>query len=455
MLTSHSAPAGEAFFSELREREFRRLALGNEAYLDYAGSALYADSQIRAHAALLATGLFGNPHSEHAASRASADATTAAKRRLLSFLDADPDVYVVCFTANTSAAIKLVAESYPFGPEAVCILTADNHNSVNGIREYARRAGSAVSYLPLDAELRLREPERRLAHHAAGAPGLLAFPAQSNFSGVQHPLSLVATAQALGLDVLLDVASFVPTHALSLRTCPADFVGLSFYKLFGYPTGLGALVARRSALARLTRPWFAGGTVRYASVQHDRHRLLDLADGFEDGTPHFLGITALEHGFQLLDEVTMPRLTAHVEALTKHLLEELSSLRHSNGRRLVQIHGPANLYDRGGTVAFNLVGRDGEVVPVREVESLASTANISVRCGCFCNPGSAETAFGLDRNSRTADCLRELDQDFSIERFRTCLGNDAVVGAIRASIGLANVVDDIDRAVAMVATFRD
>ena len=173
MLTSHSAPAGEAFFSELREREFRRLALGNQAYLDYAGSALYADSHIRAHAALLATGLFGNPHSEHAASRASADATTAAKRRLLSFLDAD------------------------------------------------------------------------------------------------------------------------------------------------------------------------------------------------------------------------------------------------------------------------------------------STANISVRCGCFCNPGAAETAFGLDRNSRTADCLRELDQDFSIERFRTCLGNDAVVGAIRASIGLANVADDIDRAVAMVATFRD
>ena len=47
MLTQRSAPADEAFFSDLRDREFRRLALRNEVYLDYAGSALYAESQLR------------------------------------------------------------------------------------------------------------------------------------------------------------------------------------------------------------------------------------------------------------------------------------------------------------------------------------------------------------------------------------------------------------------------
>jgi molybdenum cofactor sulfurtransferase len=87
---------------------------------------------------------------------------------------------------------------------------------------------------------------------------LLAYPAQSNFSGVQHPLALVAEAQALGWDVLLDCAAFAPTNELRLDLVKPDFVPLSFYKLFGYPTGAGALIARRTALARLRRPWFAG-----------------------------------------------------------------------------------------------------------------------------------------------------------------------------------------------------
>ena len=87
-------------------------------------------------------------------------------------------------------------------------------------------------------------------------------------------------ARALGFQVLLDTAAFVSSHPLSLRDCPADFAVLSFYKLFGYPTGLGALVMRRDAMPRLRRPWFAGGTVRYASVQAGVHRLHDGAEGF-------------------------------------------------------------------------------------------------------------------------------------------------------------------------------
>ena len=46
-----------------------------------------------------------------------------------------------------------------------------------------------------------------------------------------------------------------------------------FYKLFGYPTGVGALVARRKALAKLKRGYFGGGTVQFASVQNRLARL--------------------------------------------------------------------------------------------------------------------------------------------------------------------------------------
>jgi selenocysteine lyase/cysteine desulfurase len=451
----------ETYFDELRDREFGRLAAQKHAYLDYTGSALYAGSQLRAHHALLREGLFGNPHSDSDPSRASTAVIEAARHSLLRFLDADESAYDVCFTANTSAAIKLVAESYPFSPRSACLLSVDNHNSVNGIREYARRAGARVRYLPLDAALRLSDPEAILREEGERCEGgLVAFPAQSNFSGVQHPQALVARAQARGFDVLLDIAAFAPNHAFSLRRCPADFVALSFYKLFGYPTGIGALVARRDALDRLRRPWFAGGTVTYASIAADTHRLRPRHEGFEDGTLNFLGIAALDAGFALLEEVQMPRLTAHVRRLTRALLEELRALRHGNGVRLVRIYGPtgsataeaSNTTGRGGTIAFNVCDRRGEPISYSLVESRARGAGVSLRGGCFCNPGASETAFGLDP-SRIAACLDDLGAGFTPERFSAC--SNTAVGAVRASLGLANNGEDVRRAVDVVASFRE
>ena len=51
-------------FDDLHAREFARL--GDHAYLDYTGSALYGESQLRAHHQLQRAGLFGNPHSDSA-----------------------------------------------------------------------------------------------------------------------------------------------------------------------------------------------------------------------------------------------------------------------------------------------------------------------------------------------------------------------------------------------------
>lgn len=456
-MTSPARTTLDPFFADLRRREFSRLDAVCHAYLDYTGSALYGASQIRAHHAMLERGVFGNPHSNHTFSSASTDAIEAARRRILRFFDVEATTHVVCLTANATAAIKLVAESYPFTPASVCLLSADNHNSVNGIREYARRAGARIRYLPLDDELRLTREDPLLAD-AAGDPGpgaragLLAFPAQSNFSGVLHPLSLVTQAQARGLDVLLDAAAFVPSHPLSLGACPADFVALSFYKMFGFPTGVGALVARREALARLRRPWFAGGTIDYVSVQLDTHQLRDTHEAFEDGTPDFLSIAALAPGFALFDEVGLPRISAHVTALTRIFLDGLRAMTHGNGVPLARVYGPHGVDARGGTIAFNVCDRTGRPIRYTTVEARAAEARVSIRSGCFCNPGAAEAAFAIDRD-RAAGCLEELSDSFSIPRFGDCLGTP--VGAVRVSVGPANNVQDIDRALEVVASFRE
>lgn len=436
-------------FADLRAREFARLDEQGLAYLDYAGSGLYGASQAQAYARTLTQGVFGNPHSEHGPSRLSEQGLQRARAATLALFDADPAVYDVCFVANTSAAIKLVAESYPFGPQRGYVLAADNHNSVNGVREFAKTAGAPVTVLPLTDELRLDDPAARIAETP---PGLLAFPVQSNFSGVRHPLALVDAAQAQGFDVLLDAAGTGPAPNVSLRRHPAEFLCFSFYKLFGLPTGVGALIAKRSALARLRRPWFAGGTVDYVSVEHARHQLRPGHEGFEDGTPNFLDVTALGAGFDLLAQVDGAELQRRLLGLTDRFLRGVRALRHADGAPLVRVYGPQDLKDRGCIVTFNILRPDGRVVPFQDVEQHARTRGVAIRGGCFCNPGAAEQAFGFG-SLNVAQCLDDLGAAFTVAEFQRRLGPDATAGAVRLSLGLPTNDADIDRAIALAAEF--
>lgn len=440
-------------FEELRRREYGRLDDDGHAYLDYTGSGLYGASQLRAQWSRLSSGVFGNPHSVNPTSEASTSACERARRRILEFFHADPEEYEVCFTANASGALKLIGESYPFGPGVRLVLTADNHNSVNGIGRYAEASGSPVDYVPLDEELRVADLDRYLPPVLDGAPALFAYPAQSNFSGVKHPLEWVEHARSRGYDVVLDSAAYVPTNPLRLDEVRPDFTCVSFYKMFGFPTGVGALIARRSAAARLRRPWFAGGTVEFVSTQHRLHQLKANHEAFEDGTVNFLDIAAVPDGLDLLDSVGMAEIRAHVQRLTGVLLRGLQLLRHGNGRPMVEIYGPLDTENRGGTVAFNLRDRDGRLVRYTHVESAAAAARISIRGGCFCNPGAAEAAFGFPAEG-SRECLQTLWNGFSIERFADCLPG-VPVGAVRASLGIASNEQDIARLIEVLSSFRD
>jgi selenocysteine lyase/cysteine desulfurase len=436
--------AASAAIDDLRQRDFGRLDSLGQVYLDYTGSGLYGESQVRRHAELLLGRVLGNPHSASPTSMASTQIGERCRRRVLEFFRADPDEYAVVFTANASHALKLVGESYPFAPGDQLLLTFDNHNSVNGIREFDRARGARTLYVPMvPPELRVDEAvlDRFLAGASAGAHNLFAYPAQSNFSGVQHPLEWIANAQARGWDVLLDAAAFVPTNRLDLGRWHPDFVALSFYKMFGYPTGVGALIARKEALARLHRPWFAGGTINVASVQADRFVPAPGAAGFEDGTPDFASIPAVEFGLELLESVGMERVHDRVRALSGWLIDALLALRHSNGRALVRILGPTTTEARGGTLALNLYDAAGRVIDHQVVERAAGEQGISLRTGCFCNPGAGEVAMGLTR-PEIEHCFAGADSRITYDDLRRCI-DPHEAGAVRVSLGLVTNFADV------------
>jgi len=436
-------------FRELRTREFARLDAAGQVYVDFTGGGLYAASQVTRHGELLGSGIFGNPHSLSPASVRAGDFVEMARRRVLSYFRADPAEYVVIFTANASNALKLVGESYPFTTASHFLLTFDNHNSVNGIREFARAHGAATTYIPLGPALRVEVAalDAGLANRDPAGSNLFAYPAQSNFSGVQHPLEWIDRARDAGWDVLLDAAAFVPTNRLDLSVWHPDFVTLSFYKMFGYPTGVGALIARRTALGRLHRPWFAGGTISVASVQADRHLFAPGGTAFEDGTVDYLGIPAIEFGFDVLEQVGIEAVHDHVATLTARLLDGLSGLRHPNGAPTLRIFGPTTVAQRGGTVALNFYRGDGTLIDHREVEARAAAHGISLRTGCFCNPGAGEAALHLTR-SEIDRCFPTDPDGGGFEPFRQCIDPAKGTGAVRISLGIASNEADVDRVLA-------
>jgi selenocysteine lyase/cysteine desulfurase len=442
----------------LRTSDYSRLDRDGHIYLDYTGGSLHADSQVRAHADLLASGVFGNPHSGSLSSVASTSLVEDTRRRILDFFHAPRDLYTVVFTQNATAALKLVGEAYPFTAGSRFVLPFDNHNSVNGIREFACAHGAAVEYVPLSVpDLRINRDRLSASLQTADrrVPNLLAFPAQSNFSGVQHPFEIVGEAQSTGWDVLFDAAAFVPTNRLDLSTVRPDFVTISFYKMFGYPTGVGCLLIRNDTLAKMRRPWFAGGTVNFATVQGRHHILAPHEAGFEDGTCSYLSIPAVDIGLRHLERIGLDVIHTRVRCLTGWLLEELLALRHANDRHMVRIYGPATTDRRGGSVTMNFYDPDGHLIDYRRVEELASLRRISLRTGCFCNPGAGETAEGLTEEDMLAGA--EGGADMTLPRFRQVIqhrgGKSA--GAIRVSLGIVSNFADVYRFVQFAAEFRD
>lgn len=251
--------------------------------------------------------------------------------------------------------------------------------------------------------------------------------------------------------MLLDAAAYLPTATLDLSAVKPEFVAISWYKLFGLPTGMGCLVARRAALARLSRPWFSGGTIQAASVGVPWHAMAGDEAAFEDGTLNFLSIPDVLVGLDWLSSIGIDVIARRVQCLTGWFLDRLRALRHGDGTPMAVVYGPAGLEQRGGAVSFNLIDAAGNLVDERLVAAEAAAAHISIRIGCFCNPG-AGAALGIDA-TRLRLLMRA--RTHSMQEFVRLVKLPSV-GAVRVSFGIASVVADVDFFVAFVETaFRD
>ena len=190
-------------------------------------------------------------------------------------------------------------------------------------------------------------------------------------------------------------------------------------------------------------------------MQGQAHVLSPNEAAFEDGTLNYLSIPAVYIGLLHLESIGIETIAERVRCLTGWLLDELLALRHANGPAMVRIYGPATTQARGGTVSLNLYDPEGHLLDYRRVEELAGAEGISLRTGCFCNPGVGEISEGLTEDDMRAGFT--MGNEINLLTFVRMMqerGHKSA-GAIRASIGIATNFADIQRFLGFIAAFRD
>ncbi|PPQ93853.1 hypothetical protein CVT25_013562 [Psilocybe cyanescens] len=443
----------------LRRTDFARLERAGETYVDYMGGSLYPESLIRAHTDFLNGSILGNTHSVSNTSKLSLKCADDARQAVLSHFKASSD-YTVVFTANASGALKLVAEAYPFTQGSSLVLGADAHNSVHGIREFAKFKNAEVAYIPSTSRGGFDVPTAKNTllqnrpRSKDASPSLFIQTSQSNITNSKTPLSMTEYAASLGYHVVVDGAALAPTSIVNISEYPIDAMAVSFYKMFGYPTGVGALIVKKSFLAQLRRPWFAGGTVDVVQVPGNiMTRAHEMHEQFEDGTINYLQLSAITNGLRFLSAY-LPFLPLRLSSLIFHLTSTLSKIRHdSSGRPVVQILSRAptkrlrsvgDQSDAGSILALLFFNPSGEMLPNSFIEYAASTQNISLRTGCMCNPGGAAAILDI------VEEMGRLYPGVTLQDFEDKMGRE--LGVVRISLGIATNFHDAWRVTQFVAS---
>ncbi|KAA0264966.1 MAG: aminotransferase class V-fold PLP-dependent enzyme, partial [Chloroflexi bacterium] len=170
---------------------------------------------------------------------------------------------------------------------------------------------------------------------------------------------------------------------------------------------------------------------------------------FEDGTLDYLNIPALEIGLKHIESIGYDVIGERVMSLTGWLLDNLTAMKHSNGVPLVRVFGPTSTEGRGGAVTVNFYDKNDQAFDHRFIESEANKVNISLRTGCFCNPGAGEVALGISRVELDVCFTSPGHEDrLSIDDFRLCIDGKSS-GAVRISVGMVTNFNDVQAFLAL------
>jgi cysteine desulfurase/selenocysteine lyase len=341
----------------------------------------------------------------HTLSHRATDAYEGARDKIQNFINAGSRSEVV-LTSGTTEAINLVAQSYcrPMlgSGDKILITHLEHHSNIVPWQIVCEQTGAELLVAPIDdlgqldlvALLGMLDESVRfvsLAH-------------VSNALGTVNPVKeIIAHCHELDVRVMLDGAQGVPHMDIDVHDLACDFYAFSGHKMFG-PTGVGVLYGREALLEAM--PPYQGGGDMILEVSFAGTTYNELPYKFEAGTPNISGVIGLGAAVDYLQAIGMQNVAAHESKLLAYMMSELGKV---DGIRLI---GTAE--NKASVQSFML-----DDIHPHDLGTILDHQGIAVRTGHH--------------------CAMPVMQHFGIP------------GTTRASLGLYNNNDDIDRLVAGLA----
>ena len=355
-----------------------------------------------------------------------------ARCRITEFVKADLAEYIVIFTKNTTEAINKLSHRIDFGPQDIVLTSLMEHHS----NELPWRKVARVEHIGLEADGRLsiEDFDAKLKQFGRRIR-LVAITGASNVSGYINDTGHFARrAHEVGAEILVDAAQLAPHRPMMMGSVSdpshIDYLVFSAHKMYA-PYGVGILVGRRPIFEQGDPDTVGGGTVDIVNLEEAYWT--DLPEKEEAGTPDIIGVVALATAIEMFNSVGWEAIIAHESELTAYALERLALVPK------VRVYGdsdPANAPHRLGVISFSVDGAPHSLVAA----VLNYEHGIGVRSGCFCAHVYVK-------------CLLNVSADDALEMEREILARDRsrLPGTVRASFGIYNTVEEVDRFISAIA----
>lgn len=338
----------------------------------------------------------------HYLANAATEAYEGGRERVARFLNARRHEEIV-FTRNATEAINLVAATFGASRiqpgDEIVLSIMEHHANVVPWHFLREKLGAVIKWVPVDdnGAFHLEDFEAALSERTK----MVAITQMSNVLGTVVPVKdVVRIAHARGIPVLVDGAQGAVHLDVDVQDLDCDFYVITGHKLYG-PTGIGALYAKYELLEQM--PPFNGGGEMIREVRQDTITYGDPPHRFEAGTPPIVEAAGLGAALDYITSIGKDRIRAHEEDLLHYAQERLGEM---NSIRII-----GNAPGKGAIISFEMQGAHAH-----DVATLIDMDGVAVRAGTHC-------AMPL------------------LERF-------GVTATCRASFGLYNTREDVDRFIA-------
>jgi cysteine desulfurase / selenocysteine lyase len=325
------------------------------------------------------------------------------------FLNA-ADSKEIIFVRGTTEGINLVAQSYGrahvHAGDEILITEMEHHSNIVPWQILCDERGATLRAVPINdaGELDIDRLERLLSPKTR----LVAVTHVSNALGTINPIRrIVEMAHSRNTPVLVDGAQAVPHLKVDVQALGCDFYAFSGHKLYG-PTGIGVLYGRSALLEEM--PPYQGGGDMIMSVTLEKTVYNRLPYKFEAGTPDVAGVVGLGAALHYVSGLGIENVGAHESAVLDYATSAISTISD------LRVIGTAK--DKAGVLSFTM----GNIHP-HDIGTILDREGIAVRTGHHCS--------------------QLVMQHFGVE------------ATTRASLGLYNTKEEVDRLVRAIEKVRE